>query len=168
MCEGSLANITTEVIWMSAGILNEVDAIVDALKPRFYFADEAVEKLAQTSGLPGAAGKSASDVTKPVVARYHDRIHEQVRVITEPVNAATADFVDTYASNLDGLLRAAVERAAADPTSFAAGTTTTVEDTKDKAHVGISAWASTFVAMAAVLGAAFVQNRRSHFYPDEV
>ena len=67
---------------------------------------------------------------------------------------------DTYASNLDGLLRAAVERAAADPTSFAAGTTTTVEDTKDKAHVGISAWASTFVAMAAVLGAAFVQNRR--------
>ena len=91
-----------------------------------------------------------------------------MRAVAEPVNAATASFVETYSSNLDALLRTATERAAADPTSLAAGGTTIVEETKDKVRVGVSAWASTLVAMAAVLGAAFVQNRRSHFYPDEV
>jgi hypothetical protein len=149
---------------MSAGILNEVDAIVDTLKPRFYLAEDVAvtRKTLQTQSTFYAERSEL----KPIVARYHDRIHEQVRSITEPVNAATSDFIGTYSTNLDALLQATTKSTG--NTEFVAfGKSVTVE-TEDKAFVGISAWASALVAMASVLGAAFVQNRRSHFYREEV
>jgi len=128
---------------MSAGILNEVDNIVGALKPRFYNSESAtaphVQKLA--SSAPKAARAA-------LIEAYTASMHADIAAVVSPVQIASTDFLQEYDSRLDTLLGL---------NDVSEGGETLL----DKVEVGVSSWASSLVTMAAVFAGVFFEARRN-------
>jgi len=137
---------------MSAGILNEVDNIVEALKPRFYESDLAeappVRKLAESVPRASAA----------VIEAYTAKMHARIAKVVEPLQAGSTVFLKKY----DAKLEAAVELAAAtrSRSTLASSPSRGVEKVLDKVEVGVGAWLSSLVTMAAVFAGVFFESRR--------
>jgi hypothetical protein len=172
ICSPTLANISSELIWISGGILNEIDNIVDALKPRFYTSDTTVEakaaKLSSASAVSFAAA-SASTSKTPLLERFSVAMQDEITSVTEPLTAASATFLDTYNAKLDALLESSMgtKKFAGKAVTLKAGGRATLlaaaptEEVVEHESVGIGAWASTLLTMGAVVCGVVLEAQRT-------
>jgi len=165
ICPPTLANISSEIIWVSGAILNEIDNIVDSLKPRFYLSETVEAKAAKLSSsnsfAPVVPSKSKST---PLLERFSEALQNEVASVTEPLAEASATFLDTYNAKLDALLEASTGtqkltlKAGGRATLLASEPT---EEVVERDAVGFGGWASSLVTMGAVVCGVLLEARRS-------
>jgi hypothetical protein len=117
VCDTSLANVTAELIWISGGMLAEIDNVVDTLKPQFYSSfvttpDTAAQAatgraLSSTSSGGSASPPKAGAAVKartPVLAAYAHAMRTEIDAVVVPVTAASDAFLEAYDAKLAALL----------------------------------------------------------------
>jgi len=156
ICQPALANISTEIIWMSAGILNEVDNIIDALKPKFYLSELSV---------------TPSSKNAPVVEQYGEAMAAEIASVVTPIKEASGAFLALYDSKLDTLFASVGLEGADKALAHASRVNLASEPPEvlaDRAEVGVGVWVSYLATMAAVVGGVFFESYRTKRYPAEL
>jgi hypothetical protein len=205
VCDASLANVTAELIWISGGMLAEIDNVVDTLKPQFYSSfmttpDPAAQAatgraLSSTSSGGSASPPKAGEAVKartPVLAAYAHAMRTEIDAVVVPVTAASDAFLEAYDAKLAALLNqyglAGAAGAAggsgansAKPSQRAAASATatrlaaapgaaapSADEVVERRAVGVGAWPSSLVAMAAAACGVALEARRKRAHYSEL
>jgi hypothetical protein len=207
VCDTSLANVTAELIWISGGMLAEIDNVVDTLKPQFYSSfvttpDTAAQAatgraLSSTSSGGSASPPKAGAAVKartPVLAAYAHAMRTEIDAVVVPVTAASDAFLEAYDAKLAALLNqyglvGAVGVAgggssganSAKPSQRAAASATatrlaaapgaaapSADEVVERRAVGVGAWPSSLVAMAAAACGVALEARRKRAHYSEL
>jgi len=105
--------VTAELIWISGGMLAEIDNVVDTLKPHFYSSFVTTDAAAGGSSGHRAMSTTASasphanaalNGRTPVLTAYAHAMQSEIDEVVKPVTAASEAFLETYDSKLNALL----------------------------------------------------------------
>lgn len=137
------------MVWMSAGILNEIDNVIDTLKPVFL-PDAAMVK---TTPL-------ATTTPTPLLDSFSSSMQGEIESVVKPVKEASDSFLALYDSKLEELLTGSADSEAPLPQS-ARAMLNAEENVVEHVEVGVGAWTSSLITMGAVLVGVFIEAARA-------
>lgn len=149
ICETTLSNITSELIFVTGGVNDAIADILETLKARITIGEDAVN----------SKEKFVEEKTHSTVSRVDE--------LTKPVEDASRAFLDDYSNRLRNI----APTVAMEPlktttmdkqTSSSMAASTKIKDSSPAVvQEGASLWLSSAVAVVAVLVGAAVERRRS-------